>query len=94
MKKFATILVLLFVLSVSAFADGQYPIGGIVCPQGQTCFANGEFPIGNKTCPEGQTCLADGDILIGNKTDGQIPIGGLMEDSIIGNVFYHLKSIF
>ena len=41
MKKFASIFVLLFVLSVSAFAEeGQYPIGGRSCPQGQTCFAD------------------------------------------------------
>ncbi|MGC2237627.1 MAG: hypothetical protein WA584_15800 [Pyrinomonadaceae bacterium] len=41
MKKFATILVLLFVLSVSAFADdGTIHTGGKTCPQGQTCFAD------------------------------------------------------
>jgi len=50
MKKFATILVLLFVLSISAFAEGEYPIGGKSCPQGQTCFTNaGEYPAGGKS---------------------------------------------
>ncbi|HEY0428186.1 MAG TPA: hypothetical protein VGC76_10425 [Pyrinomonadaceae bacterium] len=50
MKKFATIFVLLFVLSVSAFADGQFPIGGKSCPQGQVCFTSeGEIPIGGKS---------------------------------------------
>jgi hypothetical protein len=50
MKKIATILVLVFVLSVSAFADGEIPAGGKNCPQGQTCFSNvGEYPIGGKT---------------------------------------------
>lgn len=50
MKKFATTLVLLFVLSVSAFADGQYPAGGRTCPQGQTCFVDeGQIPIDNKS---------------------------------------------
>lgn len=50
MKKFATILVLLFVLSISVFADGQYPAGGKSCPQGQTCIVDdGQFPIGNKS---------------------------------------------
>lgn len=50
MKKFVTLLVLLFVLSVSVFADGEYPIGNKSCPQGQqTCFTDGgEYPIGNK----------------------------------------------
>jgi hypothetical protein len=51
MKKFATILVLLFVLSVSAFAEGDIHTGGRSCPQGQqTCFTNtGEYPIGEKS---------------------------------------------
>ncbi len=50
MKKFASILVLLFVLSVSAFAEeGQIPAGGKTCPQGQTCLTDGEIPIGNLT---------------------------------------------
>lgn len=51
MKKFATILVLLFVLSVSAFAEGEYPAGGKSCPQGQqTCFADeGQIPLGGKS---------------------------------------------
>lgn len=50
MKKFATIFVLLFVLSVSAFAEGQYPIGGKSCPQGQpTCLVDGgEIPLDEK----------------------------------------------
>lgn len=37
MKKFATILILLFVLSIPVFAEGEYPIGGKACPQGTTC---------------------------------------------------------
>jgi hypothetical protein len=51
MKKFASTLVLLFVLSVSAFAEeGQIPIGGRTCPQGQTCFTNtGDIPNGGKS---------------------------------------------
>ena len=54
MKKFATILVLLFVLSISAFADGDIHTGGIACPQGQTCFVDdGNIQLGGKTCPEG-----------------------------------------
>jgi hypothetical protein len=50
MKKFATILVLLFVLSVSVFADeGGYPIGGKSCPQGQqTCLTDGTTHSGGK----------------------------------------------
>jgi hypothetical protein len=50
MKKFATILVLLFVLSISIFAEGEFPLGGKTCPQGQTCFSNtGEYPAGGKS---------------------------------------------
>ncbi|MGC2238980.1 MAG: hypothetical protein WA584_22690 [Pyrinomonadaceae bacterium] len=38
MKKFTTTFFLLFVLSISIFADeGQIPIGGKACPQGTTC---------------------------------------------------------
>lgn len=46
MKKFATILVLVFVFSVSAFADGGIPLGGKTCPQGQTCITDGGIPLG------------------------------------------------
>ena len=50
MKKFATILVLLFVLSVSAFAEGDILTGGKACPQGQqTCLTDGGVPIGGKS---------------------------------------------
>ncbi len=51
MKKVATILVLLFVLSISAFADGQFPIGGKSCPQGQQiCLAaEGQIPASVKS---------------------------------------------
>ena len=51
MKKIATIFVLLFVLSVSAFAEGDILIGGgKTCQQGQTCFSNtGEYPAGGKS---------------------------------------------
>jgi hypothetical protein len=50
MKKFATILVLLFVLSVSAFAgDGDVPLGGKSCPQGQTCLTDGTTHSGGKS---------------------------------------------
>lgn len=45
MKKITTIFVLLFVLTVSAFAEGEYPTGGKTCPQGQTC-STGEYPTG------------------------------------------------
>ncbi|MET0753441.1 MAG: hypothetical protein ABWZ66_08710 [Pyrinomonadaceae bacterium] len=37
MKKFTTTFVLLFVLSISTFAEGEYPLGGKSCPQGTTC---------------------------------------------------------
>ena len=85
MKKFVTMVVLLFVLSISAFADGQYPIGNRICPQGQTCIvADGQFPIGNKTCGQGQTCLVN---------DGEYPIGGKFNDPIIKSIFDFLKSI-
>lgn len=48
MKKFTTTFFLLIVLSLSVFADeGQIPIGGKACPQGQTC-RTGEYPIGGK----------------------------------------------
>lgn len=46
MKKIATILVLLFVLSVSAFAEGEIPAGGKSCPQGTVCFTEGDVPLG------------------------------------------------
>lgn len=46
MKKFATTLVLLFVLSISIFADGGIPLGGKTCPQGQTCLTDGGIPLG------------------------------------------------
>jgi hypothetical protein len=49
MKKFATILVLLFVLSVSAFAEGEIPIGGKACPQGQICLTDGTTHSGGKS---------------------------------------------
>lgn len=50
MKKFTTILVLLFVLCVSAFAEGEIPTGGKTCPQGQVCFSDtGEYPTGGKS---------------------------------------------
>lgn len=49
MKKFATIFVLLFVLSVSAFAEGEIPLGGKTCPQGQTCLTEGEIPASGKS---------------------------------------------
>lgn len=51
MKKFATTLILLSVLSISIFAEGEIPIGNKTCPQGQqTCLVNeGEIPIGNKS---------------------------------------------
>lgn len=47
MKKFTATVVLLFVLSVSAFADGEIPLGGKNCPQGQTCLT-GEIPLGGR----------------------------------------------
>lgn len=49
MKKFATTLVLLFVLSVSAFAEGDILLGGKSCPQGQTCLTEGDVPLGGKS---------------------------------------------
>jgi hypothetical protein len=86
MKNFATILVLLFVLSVPAFADeGGVPIGGKSCPQGQTCLTEGDVPLGGKTCPQGQTCLAD---------EGDIHTGGKSDNSIYTDFFDFLESIF
>ena len=42
MKKIATILILLFVLTFSALADdGTTHTGGKSCPQGQTCLNDG-----------------------------------------------------
>lgn len=50
MKKIATIFVLLFVLSVSVFAEGDILIGGgKSCPQGQTCLTDGDIPLGGKS---------------------------------------------
>ena len=49
MKKITTILVLLSVLSVSAFADGDVPLGGKSCPQGQHCLTDGQIPASGKT---------------------------------------------
>lgn len=50
MKKIATTLVLLTVLSITAFADGQYPIGGRGCPEKQVCSVNdGETTVSDKT---------------------------------------------
>lgn len=37
MKKIAFTFILLFVLSISAFAEGETHNGGRSCPQGQTC---------------------------------------------------------
>lgn len=49
MKKFTSILVLLFVLSVSTFADdGTTHSGGKSCPQGQTCLTDGTTHSGGK----------------------------------------------
>ena len=84
MKKFTTTLILLFVLSVSAFA-GEIPIGNKTCPPGQTCFAEGEIPLGNKTCPPEQTCVAD---------DGTTHSGGISENPFVKNIFDFLKTIF
>ena len=51
MKKFPTILVLLFVLSFSVFAEeGQIPASGKSCPQGQqTCLTDGQIPASGKS---------------------------------------------
>lgn len=84
MKKFATILVLVFVLSISTFADGDIGLGGKTCAAGQTCLFDGQFPIGNKTDSKDQTDL----------TDGTTHSGGLTDDSIFENVLDFLKSIF
>lgn len=39
MKKFVSTLILLIVLSISVFADGETHSGGRSCPPNQTCFA-------------------------------------------------------
>lgn len=50
MRKFATTLVLLFVLSVSVFAnEGTTHSGGKSCPQGQTCLTDGTTHTGGKS---------------------------------------------
>lgn len=40
MKKFAFTILMMFVLTVSVFADGEIPIGGKSCPTGQACFVS------------------------------------------------------
>ncbi len=40
MKKIVYALVLALVLSISVFAEGETPIGGRSCPQGQTCYTD------------------------------------------------------
>jgi hypothetical protein len=44
MKKTIAAFVLLFVLSISAFADGEIGLGGKTCPQGQTCLVASPEP--------------------------------------------------
>ncbi len=40
MKKFTLMFVLLLVLSISALAEGEIPIGGKSCPNGQNCLVS------------------------------------------------------
>lgn len=40
MKKIAFSFLLLVVLTISVFADGDIHTGGRSCPQGQTCFTD------------------------------------------------------
>ena len=84
MKKFATTLILLFVLSVSAFA-GEFPIGNKTCPPGQTCFAEGEIPLGNKTCARSKLVLPMTALHIR---------AGISENPFVKNIFDFLKTIF
>ena len=79
MKKTLTVLVLLFVLSISAFAEGDIPLGGSKsCPPGQTCLTDGDVPIGGSLTDNG----------------GIIHGGGRAENSITKNIFDFLISIF
>lgn len=84
MKKFTIMLVLLFVLSASAFAEGQYPLGGRTSSQGQVCLTEGDIPLGGKSCPQGQTGL----------TEDTTHSGGKSHNPIIKTVFDFLESIF
>jgi hypothetical protein len=45
MKKLAATFIVLFVLAFSVFADGDIPLGGKSCPNGQiSCFVATETP--------------------------------------------------
>ena len=86
MKKFALIFALLFVLSVSVFAEGGIiHTGGKSCPEGQTCLTDGDIHTGGKTCPDSQTCSDD---------EGIIHTGGKSDNSVYKEIFDFLKLIF
>ncbi len=69
MKKITTVLVLLFVLSVSVFADGVYGAGGKSCPQGQTCLFDGNVPADGKSDSTDQTGETKEDSIFENVLD-------------------------
>lgn len=50
MKKFTISFILLFILSLTIFADGDIHTGG---------FTDGDIHTGGKTCPQNQNCLVE-----------------------------------
>ena len=60
MKKIVSTFVLLIVLSISVFADGEIPIGGRSCPQGQTCFTSTDTKqVNNSVSRQSKTTVSD-----------------------------------
>ena len=49
MKKIVSVIVLSFVLTLSVFADGDFPIGGRSCPNQSSCFTAPTNPSAAKT---------------------------------------------
>lgn len=60
MKKFTISFFLLFILSLTTFAEGEIHTGG---------FADGEIHTGGKSCPQNQNCLVES-----NQTESDNPI--------------------
>lgn len=76
MKKLSLYFVLLFVFTLSAFADGHIHIGGfaddgIIHTGG---FADGDIHTGGKTCPQNQNCLGQ------TESDSDNPIISAVKD--------------
>jgi hypothetical protein len=62
MKKIMFTFVLLSVLSISVFADGEIPNGGRSCPQGQTCYTDSNTDtkqINNSVSRQQKTTVSD-----------------------------------